>query len=209
MYLIFGLGNPERQFDGTRHNIGFDVVDLIAKRHEIKIKATKFDAYAGEGFFNGQKLVLVKPTTYMNLSGQAVRDFVRYYKMPIEELIQKLVVICDETNLPVGHVRIRQRGTAGGHNGIKNILYHLGVEEFLRIRIGVGKKGEGWTQAGHVLSRFSKSEEDKAVQGIITAADVMEDIVRHGAAFTMNKYNTKNTESEQTKAEGESDDAAD
>ncbi|MCL2234961.1 MAG: aminoacyl-tRNA hydrolase, partial [Defluviitaleaceae bacterium] len=121
MYLIVGLGNPGRQYDGTRHNIGFDVVDLLAKRHDIKIKATKFDAYAGEGFFYGQKLVLVKPTTFMNLSGRAVQDFVRYYKIPVEDLASRLVVIYDETNLPVGQVRIRERGTAGGHNGVKNI----------------------------------------------------------------------------------------
>jgi len=208
MYLIVGLGNPGRQYDGTRHNIGFDVVDLLAKRHDIKIKATKFDAYAGEGFFYGQKLVLVKPTTFMNLSGRAVQDFVRYYKIPVEDLASRLVVIYDETNLPVGQVRIRERGTAGGHNGVKNILYQLEVEDFLRIRIGVGKKGEGWTQSGHVLSRFSKSEEDKAVRGVIAAADAFEDIVREGVQFAMNKYNAKNAEEAKVSgAEGENKDA--
>ncbi|MDR2167438.1 MAG: aminoacyl-tRNA hydrolase [Clostridiales bacterium] len=191
MFLIFGLGNPGRQYAGTRHNIGFEVVDLLAKRHGIKIKATKFEAYGGEGFFAGQKLLLAKPTTFMNLSGLAVKKFARFYKMPPEDFLERLIVIYDDSDLNPGQIRIRQRGSAGGHNGMKNILYQLETDEFLRIRIGIGRRPEGFTQSNYVLSRFAKSEEDAAVAGIIAAADALEDIVRHGATFAMNKYNAK------------------
>jgi PTH1 family peptidyl-tRNA hydrolase len=191
MFLIFGLGNPGRQYDGTRHNMGFEAVDLFAKRHGFKIKATKFEAYAAEDFFAGNKLVLVKPTAFMNLSGTVVNKFTRYYKMPPEDWAERLIVIYDDTDLEPGQIRIRRRGSAGGHNGMKNILYHLETEDFMRIRIGVGRRPEGMDQCSHVLSRFSKTQEDAAIQGIITATDALEDLIRHGSTFTMNKYNAK------------------
>jgi len=187
MFLIFGLGNPGRQYDGTRHNIGFEVIDLLAKRHGIKIKASKFDAYAGEEFCLGSKMILVKPTTFMNLSGKAVRQFLRFYKLPEEDYRERLIIIYDDTDLPPGQIRIRQQGGAGGHNGMKNIIYSLETDEFVRIRVGVGGKAAGFTQAGHVLARFNKSEQDDAIKGIIAAADALEDIMRHGVAQTMNK----------------------
>jgi PTH1 family peptidyl-tRNA hydrolase len=190
MYLVFGLGNPGRKFAGTRHNMGFETIDKIARDYNIKIKATKFDAYAGETFLHGQKAVLIKPDTYMNLSGLAVKKFVRYYKMPPEDFAEKLIIIYDDTDLSPGQIRIRQRGSAGGHNGMKNILYHLETEDFLRIRIGVGGKPLGWEQSDHVLSRFAdKDEETAAVKGILTAVKALEDIIGHGAGFAMNKYN--------------------
>jgi len=189
MFLVFGLGNPGRQYDGTRHNIGFEVVDLLAKRHDIKIKAMKFEAYGGEDFCLGDKLVLIKPITYMNLSGTVVKKVARYYKLAQEDFLERLVVIYDDTDLPPGQIRIRQRGSAGGHNGMKNILYMLETEDFVRIRVGVGSKKEGWSQSNHVLARFDKSEEEAAIKGIIAAADALEDIMRHGVAFAMNKHN--------------------
>ena len=191
MFLVFGLGNPGRQYDGTRHNIGFEVIDLLAKRQGIKIKAMKFDAYGGEDFCLGDKLVLVKPTSYMNLSGTVVKKIARYYKLAQEEFLERLIVVYDDTDLPTGQIRIRQRGSAGGHNGMKNILYMLETEDFIRIRVGVGGKKEGWSQSGHVLGRFDKSEQDAAVAGIIAAADAIEDIMRHGVTATMNKQNQK------------------
>ena len=189
MYIIVGLGNPGRQYDATRHNIGFEVVDKISIDHDVKIKAMKLDAYGGEGFIAGQKIVLIKPTTYMNLSGTAVRAALKYYKMPKEDVAAKLIVVYDDTDLPVGKIRIRERGTAGGHNGIKNILYHLETEDFVRVRIGVGKRPQERAQADHVLSRFTKEEMDDAVGGVLTAAKALEDVVAHGVAYAMNKYN--------------------
>jgi len=189
MFLIVGLGNPGRQYAHTRHNMGFEVVDKLAHDHNIKIKASKFDAYSGETFMAGHKVVLVKPTTYMNLSGRAVRDFVRFFKMPEEDFATQLIVVYDDTDLACGKIRIRQRGSAGGHNGMKNILYQLETEEFIRVRIGVGKRPEGWKQADYVLSRFGKDEEDEAIKGIIAAAKAVEDIILHGVDFAMNKHN--------------------
>ncbi|MCL2396789.1 MAG: aminoacyl-tRNA hydrolase [Defluviitaleaceae bacterium] len=189
MFLIFGLGNPGRKYAGSRHNMGFEVVDKIANDHEIRIKESKFAAFAGEGFIGSQKIVLVKPTTYMNLSGEAVRDFVRYYKMAEEDFARRLIVIYDEINLAAGRIRIRQRGSAGGHNGMKSILYQLETEDFLRIRVGVGGKPDGGNLSAHVLGRAAGEEADSMVHGIITAARAVEDIVRHGAEYAMNMHN--------------------
>ena len=189
MYIVVGLGNPGRQYDGTRHNIGFEVIDLLAKRHGIKIKASKFDAYAGEEFCLGSKLILVKPDTFMNLSGKAVKQFLRFYKLPDEDFSTRLIVIYDDTDLEPGQIRIRPSGGAGGHNGIKNIIYLTERDDFIRIRVGVGKKAPGFSQSGHVLARFTKSQEDDAIKGIIKAANALEDIMRDGLNAAMNKHN--------------------
>ncbi|MCL2574364.1 MAG: aminoacyl-tRNA hydrolase [Defluviitaleaceae bacterium] len=188
-YLIFGLGNPGRKYAHSRHNIGFEVIDVMARDHEIRLKESKFAAFAGEGFIGGQKVVLVKPTTYMNLSGEAVRDFVRWYKINPEDFASRIIVVYDDIALPVGKLRIRERGSAGGHNGMKNILYHLETDEFLRIRVGVGSKPEGGNLSAHVLGKVDADEETVMVQGILTAAAAVEDIIRSGADFAMNKHN--------------------
>jgi len=198
MYIIFGLGNPGRKYAGTRHNMGFEVIEKLAHDHIIKIKESKFQAFAGEGFLAGQKMILVKPTTYMNLSGEAVRDFVRYYKMPQEDFAQKLIVVYDDINLPVGRIRIRERGSAGGHNGMKSILYHLETEDFLRIRVGVGGKPNGGNLSAHVLGKVDAEEEITMVHGIITAAKAIEDIIKNGAGYAMNQYNPKEKEVKQS-----------
>lgn len=189
MYLIFGLGNPGRRYAHSRHNMGFEVIDKIAHDNDIRLKESKFSAFAGEGFVHGQKIVLVKPTTYMNLSGEAVRDFVYWYKIAKEDLATRLIVIYDDIDLPVGRLRIRQRGSAGGHNGMKSIIYQLEIEDFLRIRVGVGGKPKGSNLAAHVLGRANKDEERGLVGGIIEAANAVEDLIRHGAGYAMNKYN--------------------
>jgi len=194
MFLIFGLGNPGRRYAHSRHNMGFEVVDKVARDHEIRIKESRFAAFAGEGFIGGHKIVLVKPTTYMNLSGEAVRDFVRYYKMAAEDWAGQLIVVYDDINLPVGKIRIRERGSAGGHNGMKSILYHLETEDFVRVRVGVGGKPEGGNLSSHVLGKVGKDQEATLVGGIITAAGAAEDIVRHGASYAMNKYNLNQDE---------------
>jgi len=189
MYLIVGLGNPGRKYAGTRHNMGFEVVDEVGRENVIRFKATKFLAYAGEGYLGLLKTVLVKPTTYMNRSGEAVRDFVRYYKIPADELASKLIVVYDDVSLPVGRIRIRERGSAGGHNGIKSILYQLETEDFIRVRVGVGGKPEQMDLSDHVLGRVKGDEAIDLARCVLTAARAVEDVVRHGAEFAMNKYN--------------------
>ena len=191
MYLIFGLGNPGRRYAGSRHNIGFEVIDKIAHDHEMRLKESKFAAFSAEGFIAGQKIILVKPTTYMNLSGEAVRDFVRYYKMPQQDFSRKLIVIYDDINLSAGRIRIRQRGSAGGHNGMKNILYHLETEDFLRIRVGVGSKPEGGDLSTHVLQKVGKDDMDNIISGILKAVCAVEDLIKNGVDFAMNTYNIR------------------
>ena len=205
MYLIFGLGNPGRRYAHSRHNMGFEAIDVIAKDHEIRIKESKFAAFAGEGFIGNEKIVLVKPTTYMNLSGEAVRDFVRWYKMEKENFAGRLIVIYDDINLPVGKIRIRNRGSSGGHNGIKSILYHLETEDFLRIRVGVGGKPKGGNLSAHVLGKVDKDEEASMLHGIIAAAAAVEDIVRNGVSFAMNKYNPNAKEKKEEAKEEQKD----
>jgi len=189
MYLIVGLGNPGRKYAATRHNVGFEVVDEVGRENIIRFKASKFMAYAGEGYIGLHKTVLVKPTTYMNRSGEAVRDFVRYYKIPTDELATKLIVVYDDIALPVGRIRIRERGSAGGHNGIKSILYQLETEDFIRVRVGVGGKPEQMDLSDHVLGRVKGDEAIDLARSVLIAARAVEDVVRHGAEFAMNKYN--------------------
>ena len=208
MYLITGLGNPGRKYDGTRHNMGFEVVDKLAADHEIRIKASKFDAYAGEGFIAGQKIVAVKPTTYMNRSGEAVRDFVRWHKMPKEQLAAHLIVIYDDIALPTGRIRIRERGGAGGHNGMKSIIYQLETEDFIRIRVGVGGKPDKMDLSAHVLGKASPEEADTLVHGILAAVRAAEDIVRHGVGYAMNIYNPKEKPAKKDKKIDEKDEVA-
>jgi len=203
MFLVVGLGNPGRRYGGSRHNMGFEVVDKVAADFDIRMKESKFMAFAGEGFIGAHKVILVKPTTYMNLSGEALRDFVRYYKMTPEDLGSRLIVVYDDIDLAVGRIRVRKQGSAGGHNGMKNILYHLETENFLRVRVGVGSKPAKMDLSSNVLGRVSGEEADTLVHGILAAAAAVEDIIRHGAEFAMNKYNpnpkkTKNEELEDT-----------
>ena len=175
MYIIVGLGNPERKYDGTRHNIGFSAITALADANRISI-----DTIAG------QKVILAEPLTYMNLSGESVRELVDYYKInPSEELI----VIYDDINLEPGRLRIRAKGSAGGHNGMKNIISHLGSQDFSRIRIGVGEKPPGWDLADYVLSRFPKKEEPVIREVLEKAADACSIIMTQGINAAMNQYN--------------------
>jgi len=189
MYIIVGLGNPGRKYAGTRHNVGFEVVDKLAHDWGIKITESKFRAFAGEGRACDRKVMLVKPTTYMNLSGECVRDILEYYKFDDDMIAERLIVVYDEVALPVGKVRVRERGSAGGHNGIKNILYQLETEDFLRVRLGVGAKPERMELSNYVLSVFAKDEIEDITFGIIDAADAVKDIIANGVGFAMNKHN--------------------
>ncbi len=183
MYIIVGLGNPGRQYEDTRHNVGFKTIDYLSDRWNIPVKKIRFRALIGEGIVGGEKVILVKPSTFMNASGESVGEIVRYYNLEPENVI----VVQDDVALPVGRLRIRPSGSDGGHNGIKSILYHLQSDTFIRLKIGVG--GAAHDMVSHVLGTFSK-EDGVAVTGCIKASDeIMETIMQKGAGEAMNRFN--------------------
>lgn len=186
MYLIAGLGNPTSQYEHTRHNVGFDALDVIAEKYHISIDSVKFHALYGTGFINGEKVILIKPLTYMNLSGEAISEFVRFYKIDEKE---ELLVIYDDISLEPGRMRLRKKGSAGGHNGIKNIIAHLGTEQFKRIKIGVGNKPPQWDLKDFVLGRFPKEERTAVEEVFMKTADAVELIVTDQFDKAMNLYN--------------------
>ena len=188
MYLIVGLGNPGKQYDKTRHNMGFDTIDELIYRHRIAGSGIDRKAMYGKGVIAGEKVILAKPMTYMNLSGEAVRELLNYYKMDAET---ELVVIYDDIDLDPGQIRIRKKGSAGGHNGIKNIIAQLGTQNFYRIKVGVGAKPKGWDLADYVLGRFDKDERVLVDEAIKEAADAVELILAEGIETAMNRYNAK------------------
>lgn len=188
MFIIVGLGNPDDKYQGTRHNVGFDVIDHLAEKYNISVDTKKHRAYIGKGIIGGQKVILAKPQTYMNLSGESVRSMLDYYKIDPEE---ELLVIYDDISLEVGQLRIRKKGSAGGHNGIKNIIAHLGDSVFPRIKVGVGEKPKGYDLADYVLGRFSKAERELMEEGYEEAASAVEMIVQGDIDQAMNNYNKK------------------
>lgn len=188
MYIIVGLGNPDRQYQNTRHNIGFDVIDVIADKNNITVKERKHKALIGKGFVGGQKAVLVKPQTYMNLSGESVREVIDFYKADEKS---ELIVISDDISLDVGQIRIRKKGSAGGHNGLKNIILHLGHDEFQRIKMGVGQKPEGYDLVDYVLGHFPKEEREIMDESAKRAAAAIEVMIMEGADAAMNLFNKK------------------
>lgn len=188
MYIIVGLGNPDRQYQNTRHNIGFDVIDVIASKNSITVGERKHKALIGKGFVGGQKVVLVKPQTYMNLSGESVREVIDFYKIDEKS---ELIVISDDVSLDVGQIRIRKKGSAGGHNGLKNIILHLGHDEFQRVKMGVGEKPEGYDLVDYVLGHFPKEEREIMDESAKRAADAIEVMITDGADAAMNLYNKK------------------
>lgn len=190
MFIIAGLGNPGRQYAHTRHNVGYGTIDVLAKRYHIDVETGRFQALCGKGIIEGQRVVLAKPVTYMNLSGQSIRELVHFYK--IDETAE-LIVIYDDINLPPGQLRIRERGSAGGHNGMKNIIACLGGQDFLRIRVGVGEKPPGYDLADYVLSRFSAGEQKAVDEALARAADAAVKLITDGAEAAMNEYNRKVT----------------
>lgn len=188
MYIIVGLGNPDRQYQNTRHNIGFDVIDVIADKNNITVKERKHKALIGKGIVGGKKAVLVKPQTYMNLSGESVREVIDFYKADEKS---ELIVISDDISLDVGQIRIRKKGSAGGHNGLKNIILHLGHDEFQRVKMGVGQKPEGYDLVDYVLGHFPKEEREIMDESAKRAADAVEVMIAEGADAAMNMYNKK------------------
>jgi PTH1 family peptidyl-tRNA hydrolase len=189
MYIIAGLGNPGREYDNTRHNIGFAAIDKIADREDIAVIEKKHKAIIGKGYIEGQKVILAKPQTFMNLSGESVRELVDYYK--VDEKTE-LIVISDDISLDVGHIRVRKKGSAGGHNGLKNIIAHLGHDTFVRIKVGVGEKPKGYDLADYVLGHFQADEKQTMDDAALRVYEAVRTIITEGADVAMNMYNRKN-----------------
>ena len=186
MYIIAGLGNPGRKYENTRHNMGFIAVDLLAEKYGIKVDKIKFKALVGEGRIAGQKVLLVKPQTYMNLSGESIREVMSFYKEDIENLI----VIYDDIDIPTGTIRMRKKGSAGTHNGMRNIVYLLQDDNFPRIRVGIGsdKKVD---LINYVTGGVTKGEKELLEGALVKAADAAAAIVEKGIEKAMNEYNVK------------------
>lgn len=188
MFIIAGLGNPTSQYEGTRHNIGFDVMDALAEKYNISISEKKHKALCGKGVIEGEKVLLVKPQTYMNLSGESIAEILNYYKLDAEE---DFLVVFDDISLAPGNIRIRKKGSAGGHNGIKNIIAMTGTQNFKRIKVGVGEKPKGWNLADYVLGRFSDEDRKKVNDAIEDAIGAVSMILRGETDQAMNCYNAK------------------
>ena len=185
LYIVIGLGNPGTKYENTRHNVGFNTIDLLSSKYGIKVSKLKHKALHGEGKIEGERVILVKPQTFMNLSGESVREIIEWYKVPLKNMI----LIVDDIDLAVGKVRIRSKGSAGTHNGMRSILYHIQSEDFPRIRIGIGRPPEGWDLADFVLSRFTEEERKEVNESITNAATAVTSIISTDVESTMNKYN--------------------
>ncbi len=199
MYLIAGLGNPEARYAATRHNVGFEAVEFLKKELGSAIPRIRFHAEITRCEYNGETILLVRPLTYMNESGVALREIADFFKIGPEEI----VVICDDVNLPFGHLRIRPKGSAGGHNGLKSIIAHLGTEEFARVRIGVGGKPDEWDMKDYVLAQMSPEECRAIAETAGKAAKAALCIVKSGPETAMNRYNTRKQKAEAPKQKPE------
>lgn len=186
MFVIAGLGNPGEKYEKTRHNVGFDVIDVLADQYNINVRDKKCRALCGSGIIGGQKVLLVKPQTFMNLSGESIAAILKFYKL---DPALQLLVIFDDISLEPGKLRIRRKGSAGGHNGIKNIIALCGGEDFMRIRIGVGAKPADWDLVDHVLGRFPKAERALVEEAMKDAADAAALLVKGEIDAAMNRYN--------------------
>jgi PTH1 family peptidyl-tRNA hydrolase len=183
-WLVVGLGNPGAEYVGTRHNVGFEVIDELASRCGISVRRRAMRCVLGDGSIGGRRVILAKPMTYMNLSGEGVGAVSRMYQIPAE----RVLVVVDDTALPVGRIRLRPKGSSGGHNGLKSIQAHLHTTEYPRIRIGVGSV-VGERMVGHVLGRFDRSERETISDAVDTAADAVAFAVEHGWDLAMNRFN--------------------
>ena len=186
MFVIAGLGNPSSKYENNRHNVGFDVIELLADKYDIRIREKKHRALCGTGFIEGQKVLLVKPQTFMNLSGESIGAILNFYKLKPET---ELMVIYDDISLLPGRIRIRKKGSAGGHNGVKSIISHVGTQEFQRIKIGVGEKPQGWDLADYVLGRFSREERRLVEEAFENACEAASLIVQGKTDSAMNQFN--------------------
>ena len=186
MHIIIGLGNPGREYHRTRHNVGFDVIDVLSEKLNIQLTKNAMHGLIGEGFVGGEKVILVKPQTYMNLSGQCVTELVSWYKPEMDHVL----VVFDDIDLPLGKLRLRKDGSAGTHNGMRSIIGLLGRQDFPRLRVGVGKKPEGWELANWVLSHYATEEERKIqFDAFLLAADMVIDWIKNGWDSAMRTAN--------------------
>ena len=187
MYIIAGLGNPTREYEKTRHNVGFDTIDVLADKLNTSVDEKKFKGLYGKGIIAGEKVILLKPQTFMNLSGESVREAADFYKVDPEHII----VIYDDISLNPGQIRIRKKGSAGGHNGIKNIIAQLGTDTFQRIKVGVGEKPKGYDLAAYVLGHFHAEDLELMEEGYEKAISATEEILKGEIDAAMNEYNRK------------------
>ncbi len=186
MYLIAGLGNPGREYVGTRHNVGFEVADAICSKFNISLNKEKLRAVFGKGIIGGETVIVAKPQTYMNLSGESIREIADWYKIENENII----IIYDDISLPTGRLRVREKGSAGGHNGIKSIIYQLNTDVFPRIKVGVGMPDHpDFDMKDYVLGKFSAEETEILIKSAIRAVSAVEEIITVGAKSAMNKFN--------------------
>ncbi len=186
MYIVIGLGNTGKKYDYTRHNVGFDVIDYLSKKHSISVDRLKYKSLIGKGKISGEDVLLVKPQTFMNLSGQAFVEVLNFYKPEND----KVIIIYDDIDTEIGKLRIRKKGSAGTHNGMKNIIYLSGRDDMYRLRVGVGKPPQGYDLANYVLGKFSKTEVDIISKVIINSGEAVEDWIKQDIDYAMNKYNT-------------------
>ncbi len=187
MYIVAGLGNPGGKYEGTRHNIGFISLDYLAAYFKVKLNKLKFKAVYGEGSIAGEKVLFAKPQTFMNLSGESLREMIQFYKIPADHLI----VIYDDVSLETGRIRIRPKGSDGGHNGIKSIIYQLRTDVFPRIKLGIGSPPPEWDMADWVLGTFSDEEVKALSVSVEKLPDIISEIIAEGTASAMNHYNGK------------------
>ena len=187
MYLIVGLGNPEEEYSNTRHNMGFDVINKISKKYNIEVNKNKFNGLYGKGEIEGEKVVLIKPQTYMNLSGEAVKKFADFYKIEPE----KIILIFDDIEVEKGMIRIRKQGSGGSHKGMQSVVSLLGTEKIPRVRVGIGKPERMNNMIEYVIYKINKEEQELLKPGIEKAEEAVEVIIKHGIDKAMNQFNNK------------------
>ena len=187
MFVIVGLGNSGSKYELTRHNIGFLTIDRLARREGVRVDRIKFKSLIGEMNINGEKVILVKPQTFMNLSGEAVREVMNFYKVDLENLL----VVVDDIDITPFTIRLKKSGSAGSHNGMKSIIYNLNDDKFPRLKVGVGNNERKIDLANYVLSGFEKKDQDKLENIIDTSCDAILDFIKNGADYVMNNYNNK------------------
>ncbi len=185
MYLIIGLGNPEEEYGRTRHNMGFNVINKLSNKYGIEVNKKKFDGLCGDGIIEGEKVILLKPQTYMNLSGKSIVQVVNFYKIPLENVI----VIYDDIDIEPGLIRIRKKGSSGSHNGMKSVIAELGSGEFARIRVGIGKPKHEGDMINYVIGAVPEEEQKELENGVERAKEAVIEILRSGIDTSMNKFN--------------------
>ena len=185
MFLIVGLGNPEADYSKTRHNMGFDVINKLASEFDIEMNRTKFNGIYGTGIIENEKVMLLKPQTFMNLSGESIIQFKQFYKLENSDIL----VISDDIDIEPGNIRIKRRGSAGSHNGLKSVVFSLKTEDFARIRVGIGKPAEDVELIEHVIGHITDEDYVQLEDGIVKASDAVKTILKDGIEAAMNKYN--------------------